>query len=713
MQKNRILCIPVFLSFFLCFSLASSYLYPENGSTESRLNVLLVTIDTLRADRLSCYSREHLETPHIDGLAEKGVIFTKAFAHNSTTLPSHTNILLGTVPLYHGVHENGTFIVEDGFLTLAEHLKSYDYSTGAFIGSYVLDSRFGLAQGFDVYDEDYRGKSTQKLSTIERKAEEVVGNAVEWLKEQVGPWFLWVHCYDPHYLYKPPEPFKTKYKDRPYDGEVAYVDFSLEKLFSHIRNNDLLNNTLVIITGDHGESLGEHGEKTHGYFAYNSTIWIPLIISIPGESSGRNSQLVCHVDIFPTVCDVLGIERPSFLQGMSLLPAIRGKKLPKRPVYFESLYPYYSRGWAPQKGFISKNEKFIDSPIPELYDLEKDFDELKNLAEAAKVEEYREQLARIMKEQSLPEGEGGRRQQADRETLEKLRSLGYVSTRGASEKKDFGPRDDIKKILPYNNKSMKAMDLVKKGEVQKGITLLREVITEREDIDIAYSSLAMIYKDLGRLADALAVLEQGLQRLPSSYEIFTLYVNFLINANRYDDVIELFGEMNLRQIEHDPDMWNFLGAAYSQKGDFDKALEAYEMALSIDNKYIVSYKNMGAVHFSIFLKTKERSAFQRALQNFKKAIEINPNYAAAYNGLGGAYLYAGNLNGAVYCLEKALEINPDLRNALYNLGLTYLQRGEKAKALQNLNKYKDKYERFLSPSGKKKLEELIQKCKQE
>jgi len=713
MQKNRILCIPVFLSFFLCFSLASSYLYPENNSTESRLNVLLVTIDTLRADRLSCYSHEHLETPNIDGLAEKGTIFTKAFAHNSTTLPSHANILLGTVPLYHGVHENGTFIVEERFLTLAEHLKSYDYSTGAFIGAYILDSRFGLAQGFDVYDEDYRGKSTQELSSIERKAEEVVGNALEWLEEQVAPWFLWVHCFDPHYFYEPPEPFKTKYKDRLYDGEVAYVDFSLEKLFSHIRDNDLLDNTLVIITGDHGESLGEHGEMTHGYFAYNSTIWTPLIISIPGESSGRNSQLVCHVDIFPTVCDVLRIEKPSFLQGMSLLPAIQGKELPKRPVYFESMYPYYSRGWAPLKGFISENEKFIDSPIPEIYDLKKDFDELKNLAETAIVEEYREQLARIMKEQSLPEGEAGRRQQADRETLEKLRSLGYISTRRTSEKRDFSPQDDIKKILPFHNKSMEARELCRKGKVEEGIRLLREVITEREDVDIAYTHLATVFKDLGRLKEALVILEQGLQSLPSSYMIFITYMNFLLDAGRDDDVIELFTGMNLRQMEHDPEAWNFLGAAYSRKRDFDKALEAYEIALSLDSKYSVAHKNIGAVHFSIFLKTKEQNSFQKALQSFKKAIEINPDFASAYNGLGGAYLYAGNLEGAVYCLEKALELDPDLPNALYNLGLAHMQRGEKTKALQFFTKYKDKYERFLSPPGKKKLEELIQKCKQE
>ena len=713
MQKNRFLYIPLFICVFLCLSFTLPFPYPENNSTESRLNVLLVTIDTLRADRLSCYSREHLETPNIDSLAEKGTVFTKAFAHASTTLPSHASILLGTIPLYHGVHDNGMFIVEDRFLTLAEHLKSHGYSTGAFIGAYPLDSRFGLDQGFDVYDEDYRGKSAQKLSFIERKAEDVVDRATEWLEEQEAPWFLWIHCFDPHDPYEPPEPFQRQYKDRLYDGEVAYVDSSLEKLFTYVRNNGLMDETAVVITGDHGESLGEHGEMTHSYYAYNSTIWIPLIISVPGVSGGRNDQTVCHADIFPTICDVLEIDKPSVLQGISLLPAIRGKTLPKRPVYFESMYPYYSRGWAPLKGFISGNSKFIDSPIPELYDMEKDFDELQNLAVDTKLDDYRRELARITKEQSLPEGEAGRRQQPDRETLEKLRSLGYISTRRTSEKREFGPQDDIKKMLPFHNKAVEAMELCRKDKVEEGIRLLREVITEREDIDIAYTNLATVFKDLGRLKEALLILEQGLQRIPSSYTIFLTYMNFLLNAGRVDDAIELFTGMNLRQMEHDPEAWNFLGAAYSRKGDFEKALEAYEMALSLDRKYAVAHKNIGAVHFSVFLKTKERSSFQKALQSFKKAIEINPNLASAYNGLGGAYMYAGNLEGAVYCLGKALEIDPDLPNAIYNLGLVHLERGEKEKALEYLTQYKDKYERFLSPSGKKRLEELILKCKQE
>ena len=712
MRKNRIFLFLFFLCLFLCLFLTVSPLFSKKNKREAAFNFLLITIDTLRADRVSCYSGEHLETPNIDSVAEKGILFTKAFAHTSTTLPSHTNILLGTVPLYHGVHDNSIFIVKEKFLTIAEHLRSSGYSTGAFVGAYILDSRFGLTQGFDIYDDDFKGHRSQKLSFVERRAEKVVDRALNWLKSQKSPWFLWIHCFDPHTPYEPPEPFKTQHEKCPYDGEVAYVDFVLGKLFSYIKNNNFSDNTLIIFTGDHGESLGQHGETTHGYFAYNSSIWVPLIISIPGMKPGKVRQLVSHIDIFPTVCDVLHIEKPSFLQGLSLLPAIKGKKLAKRPIYFESMYPFYSRGWAPLKGYIYSSEKFIDSPIPELYDLDEDFDELKNLAKTKKLEIYRKQLFRIIENQSLAEEDGEKMPKIDRESLRKLRSLGYISNPQISRKQSFGPRDDIKILLPYHNKAMEAMDLYNKGKVKEGFELLKEVIEERKDIDVAYSNLAIMYNEEGRLKEALEVLKLGLEFLPSSYEILSTYVNYLINAGQYDEVIAILDKKSLRQIEFDPEIWNYLGIAHSSKGDFEKALEAFEMALSLENEYILAINNLGKVYLSIFLKTKDPEAYQKSLQNFKKAIELDPDYAPAYNGLGGAYLQAGNLDAAIYCLEKALKLKPGFDRALYNLGLAYLDKGDKVRALDYFNKYKENYYHLLSLAQREKLDVWIKKCKE-
>ncbi|MBN2245707.1 MAG: sulfatase, partial [Candidatus Aminicenantes bacterium] len=297
------------LSFFLFF-LFTAQAFPlfSQKKNSSQLNLLLITIDTLRADRLSCYGSQNVTTPNIDSLADEGILFKQAYANTSTTLPSHTTILTGVTPLFHGVHDNSNFIVTDDLITLAEHLKKFGYATGAVVGAYPLDMRFGLNQGFDLYDDDYGNQDFQDPLYVERRAERVIDTAVEWLDGQTKPWFLWIHCFDPHFPYAAPDPFRTKYKDYPYNGEVAYVDFALEKIFSYLKTRDIQDETMIVFTSDHGESLGQHGEETHGYFAYNTSIWVPLIIYIPGAASIQVDQAVSHVDIFPTVCDALNVE---------------------------------------------------------------------------------------------------------------------------------------------------------------------------------------------------------------------------------------------------------------------------------------------------------------------------------------------------------------------------------------------------------------------
>jgi len=710
MGENRRLYLSLFLCLFLSIFLLGSPLFSRIDSEKDRLNFLLITIDTLRPDRLSCYSSEHLKTPNIDGLAEKGVLFLKAFAHTPTTLPSHTNILLGTTPLYHGVHDNSNFVVREEFLNLGGHLKSHGYSTAAFVGAFPLDSRFGLTRGFDVYDDNYGSTSSQEFSYIERRAEVVVERALNWLADQNTPWFLWIHCFDPHQRYGPPEPFKTQYKNHPYNGEVAYVDFTLGKLFAYLEENDLNDNTLTIFTGDHGESLGQHEESTHGYFGYNSTIWVPLIISFPGIKQGQIGQNVSHVDIFPTVCDVLGLEKPSYLHGVSLLPAINGKKLANRAIYFESLYPYYSRGWAPLKGIIQGDEKFIDSPIPEFYDLEKDFDETKNLAETKKLDKYRDRLTKLIEEQSSA-GKVDSKQKIDRETREKLQSLGYVSTLSTTRKKAFTPKDDLKVLLPYQDKLMKAMGSYHKGKIDEAIVLLKDIVAEREDFNLAYTYLATLYKEQNKLREAVEILRKGFENNPSSYQIIISFGLFLTEVRQYDAAVEIL-EKGLALIDYDPELWNYLGVAYWRKGNFEKALDAYERALSLDYNYAIVFNNLGSLYLSLFLTTGELKARQKAIRNFKKAIELDPDYPSPYNGLGGAYRNAGNIEGAIYCWEKAVELKPDFSFPLYNLGLAYLAKGDKAQALSYFAKYKEKYYHSLSPEGKDKLDTLIQKCRE-
>lgn len=704
---------PIHLLLLACVILSlfsPAYLANSKMKKENRLNVFLITIDTLRSDRLSCYSDEHLNTPSIDSLAERGILFTRAFAHTSTTLPSHANILFGTTPLHHGVHDNSNFIIREKFLSAAEHLKKYDYATAAFIGAFPLDSRFGISQGFDLYDDDYDVRSSKTDLGKERKADIVVDRAISWLKEQNSLWFLWIHCWDPHDPYEPPEPFKTRFSKNPYDGEVAYVDHVLGRLFKYMEENNLFDTSLIIFTGDHGESLGEHNEETHGLFAYNSTIWIPLIISVPDLKPRKVKQYVSHIDIFPTICEVLDIEKPAFLHGTSLLPALKGKKLQKRAIYFESLYPYYSRGWAPLIGYVYDNEKFIDSPIPELYNIEKDFDELENLASKKNLNEYRKKLEKIISSLFVDESSQAR-QKLDRESLERLRSLGYISGSSAPAKESFGPDHDVKVLIPYHNKSTKAMNLYKSGKAREAIRLLKEIITERDDVGIAYENLAKIYEDQGRLRDAIEVLKLGLDAVPSYYEILYTYVTYLLQAEQYDEVIAVVNTRSFLRMDIDPEIWNFLGLAYWNKGNLEDARKAFEKSISLDNEYPISYNNLGSFFFSIFKETKDRKVYQKALEKYKKAIELDPFYHTAYYGLGIAYLYTDNFEMSINCFKKALELRPDNEQAMFYLGIAYMRKGDKINALKyfNMCKASPSYH-LLSPEEKAKLEKWIQEC---
>ena len=717
MGRNRLVSFLILSLFilsifsYLSFPSEKIHLSSANSIRRDKYNLLLITIDTLRADRLSCYSTRHLRTPNIDMLAERGTLFLRAFAHTPTTLPSHANIFLGTTPLYHGVHENTSFIVMNEFLTLAELLKQHGYSTAAFVGAVPLDSRFGLDQGFDIYDDDYDSSYPGKYSSRERRANEVIERAIEWLKIQESQWFLFIHCFDPHSPYEPPDPFRKQYENNLYDGEVAYVDYIMSKLILFLEENDLFTNTLIVLTGDHGESLGEHGEETHGIFAYNSTIWVPLIISVPGLEPKRVTENVSHIDIFPTVCDVLGIEKPSFLQGVSLLPSLKGKKLIKRSIYFESLISYYKRGWAPIMGYIFEREKFIDSPLPELYDLKDDFDEFKNLSELKNLDRYKKELNRIIKSQSLDERVKAE-QRVDWETLEKLKTLGYISSPHASIKEKYGPEDDVKVLFLYHNKSEKALRLCKEDKVQEGIDLLKEVITERKNVPVAYTNLAFVYRRLGRLNDALEVLKLGLESLPSNYDIFSDYVNDLFETGQYDTLIKLFEETNLRQMDYDPMLWIPLGNSYMIKGDFQNTLRAYDKSISIDKKFPLPYHNLGLLYYSIFQETKEPSAYRSALENYKKAIELNPYYGAAYNGLGITYLEAGDYDLAISSLEKALRSTPDIHQALFYLGIAHMNKGNNFQAYIYFNNFKvSPSYNLLSPQEKEKLEKYILMCK--
>jgi arylsulfatase A-like enzyme/Tfp pilus assembly protein PilF len=698
--------------FLLCvLFLISQSSWTGGSARPARWNLLLVTIDTLRADRLSCYGSARLETPVIDSLAARGAIFSRAFAHTPTTLPSHTNILLGLTPLTHGVHDNANFVVPREFLSLAEHLKGFQYATAAIVGAYPLDSRFGLDQGFDLYDDRYGWQDFEKSNYVERPAADVVNRGLEYLRGRSEPWFLWLHCFDPHVPYEAPSPFRERHADSPYDGEVAYVDSALAPLLDYLRENGLFDRTVIVLTADHGESLGQHDENTHGYLAYNPTLWVPLIICVPGLKSVRIESKVSHVDIFPTVCEALGIDRPKGLAGVSLLPALRGKKLSERPIYFESLYPFYSRGWAPLRGFISGDDKFIDSPIAELYNLAADFEESQNRIDQNSLKDLKSRLADLIRRESRGAGKSAAAP-ADAESLERLRSLGYAGGQQSSLKESFGPGDDIKTMLPFSNRAEAALALYRAGDEPGAVKELEMVLKEKPDVDIAYTILAQIHKEKEELARAIDVLKQGMARLPANYEIYLAFISALQTAGRHDELIQSMAEQKYPQAEHDPEIWNTLGVAYAGVGNMEKAIAAYNKCLSIDRDHLAAWNNLGTAAFILFARTNNRRWFEKAISCFDSALRLEPDSAQAYNGLGAVHRQAGDLNTAISFWEKAVELSPDFGNALYNLGTAYLEKGDRSKSLAYLSRYKTLFYSFLPLEERIKLDDLIQKCRQ-
>ena len=674
------------------------------------LNLLLITVDTLRADRVSCYDRSHVMTPSIDGLATTGTVFTRAFSHAPLTLPAHASLLLGQTPPAHGVHDNGRFTVREESLTLAEHLKGLGYATGAFIGGYPLHSRFGLGQGFDVYDDRFAASPGVGREFAERRAGAVADAALAWVKERRSPWFLWVHLYDPHDPYEPPEPFRTKFKDAPYDGEVAYADETAGRLFAFLRQAGLEDGTMVVLTGDHGESLGEHGELTHGFLAYNATLWVPLIIRVPGKGPSRVDQTVSHVDVFATVCDGLGLARPGGLEGRSLLPAMEGRRLPPPLVYFECLSPYYGRGWAPIRGHLDGRLKFIESPVPELYDLEKDFNETSNLAATRDLSKFRRSLDRLL----LPEAtspKDGAGAKLDAAAVERLKSLGYVAGPAAPKRTAFGPADDVKALLPFHEKAMAALALSREGRYAEAVERLEEVIKARPDLDVARVNLALVHEAAGRVEQARTVLLDGLKALPVSYDLLTHAIGFHIAAGEHRAAVDLAASRPLPQMETDPKFWVDLGICYRNLRDYDKARAAYETALAIDPTYPVIHNNLGTLELAVARERSDAAATEKAIAHFERAIELDPDYAAAHYGLGQARYRRREFAQAVAALKKAAELEPGLADAQFFLGMAYYQQGLYAEALPELEAYRKSAERSLAAADLRKLDGVIAECR--
>ena len=640
-------------------------------------NVLLVTIDTLRADALGSYGGA-ARTPTLDALAAQGVRFAFAHAHAVMTLPSHASILTGQYPFQHGVRDNAGFRLSDASVTLAEAAQEKGFATAAFVGAFPLDRRFGLAQGFDEYD-DLAGREVAPadFEFSERPAREVVAAAQAWIGRQQTPWLAWVHVFDPHSPYAPAPPFDREYASNPYAGEVASVDAALAPLMDLARRGP--RPTTVVVTADHGEGLGDHGEPTHGVFAYESTLRVPLILAQvgPGARERRSPTVsdvpVRHVDIAPTVADLAALTLPPGLPGRTLLTAVVADPEP-RPAYFEAMTAMLKRGWAPLRGVLVGRSKYIDLPVEELYDLEADAREERNLAPAMR-DRVRVMMARL---DAFGASMPGDETPETGEVRARLQALGYLSG-SAPRKPRYTEEDDPKRLIDVDRLMIDGIELHRAGRAREAADAYRRVIVRRPDMGLAYRRLAFIQWESGATADAIATLRGALAKNGPDPDIEIRLGTYLAETGAVAEAIPML-ERPLTADPQNTDALNALGIAYARAGRHGDALRCFERILAILPDDPFALENVGTVQL-------QRGDLVAAGEAFARAAANDPRSSRARAGLGVVAMKAGRRAEAIDHWRRAVELDASNFDALYNLSTELVNAGRPAEARPYLERF--------------------------
>ncbi len=623
----------------------------------SEMNILFFTLDTTRADHLACYGYDKVETPTMDRLAETGILFKNAICQVPLTLPSHSSIFTGTYPFYHGVRDNGGFYLDPDKITLAEVLKENGMATSAFVGAFVLDSRWGLDQGIDYYYDnfDFAKYKIISLDSVQREGGEVIEAFFEWFEgNHQKRFFSWIHLYDPHTPYDPPEPYKTRYSKWDwglYDGEIAYVDELIGRVLDKLNEKSVLEKTIIVIVGDHGEMLGEHEESSHGFFIYEAATSVPLIIHFPSSKLGgkKVNTSVETVDIMPTVLQILGLPMPHEVQGQSLLPLIiENNSRQEHFAYSETYYPRYHFGWSELKSLQSSQYKFILAPRPELYDIINDPQELYNLyARETKIgKQFEQKLKSLQEEMSAAGIEEKGPQKLDEDSREKLMALGYIG--GLTSRSKLNKTDNLAdpkdKIHLYNKIKM-AEGQSAENKLDEALENLTQVIEEDSQIMEARQVRARLFLKLNRFEEAIDESKKAL-KIDPEYEaaIYTL------------------------------------AQAYRRLKKYEEAIAGYERLMQLDPRDNKPVHNLG----DVYLKIKE---IDKAIFYLQKAIDLEPERGAlTHNLLGEAYLEKKMLDQAEAEIHKALEMSPHLPETHYNLALIYEEKNELSKAVKEYKK---------------------------
>ncbi|HWY19773.1 MAG TPA: sulfatase-like hydrolase/transferase [Candidatus Acidoferrum sp.] len=629
---------------------------PPKATQAPRPSIILITVDTTRADRVGFLGSPRGLTPNLDAVAKQGVVFTRAYSHVPLTTASHATILTGTYPQFNHVNDFGAPLAKD-LPYLPSVLHEHGYKTAAFVGSVILDPVRGAApgfdRGFDTYDAGFtpRLPGTDRYKTVERRGGEVVEHALAWLSKQHGvPFFLWVHLYDPHAPYEAPEPFKTRYAAEPYDGEIAYADSVLGKLLNQLRAGGLYDGALIAMMADHGEAFGEHGEREHGIFLYDETLHVPLMYKMPrGRFAGKRIEARARlVDVAPTILEIAGLAPPRLMQGESLMSmvkphgsgavATRPQMVPDRPAYAETDYPERAFGWSPVRSLRTGRYLLIEAPRKELYDQSVDLPAEHDLSSTAsavmdtltsRLDEFRQKTASSTE---------ALKPRVDPELVEKLAALGYVASSGNKTGTGTGPAVDPKDKIESANVLRAALLQVEDARYAEAIPVLQEVQTKEPGIPITYLALGNAYSWLKDYEKALPQLRVAVELFPHS--MMTHYQ---------------------------------LGLALFHAEDFQAAALQFEAAVARSPRWADLHFSLASVYARLDRETD-------AVKELEIAVRLKPDDFRANLILGSMLTKEGKPEAALPRLEKAVQLQPRSADAHLFLAEAYSKLGQEEKA---------------------------------
>ena len=643
----------------------------------------LITIDTLRADATGFGGNAAAQTPHLDRVAAEGWVFERAYAHNVMTLPSHVNLLTSQLPYQHGVRDNAGFVLPGTVPTAAEAFVAAGFRTAAVVAAFPLDARYGLDRGFEVYDDSYPEGSAAGFAVAERGGAEVVAAATAWWRRHEGERrFLWAHFYEPHSPYEPPEPFASRFPGQPYLGEVAAADEHVGRLLADVAPAGSAAGVLVVVTSDHGEALGEHGESTHGLFAYDVTLKVPLVFWAEELVPARLGHPARHIDVLPTILEAAGVDAAA-------LPGMVGRSLWREPAgggstYFEALQANLQRGWAPLRGVIARAGdasgegtdrllKYVSLPEAELYDLDADPAEARNLHGAES--DLVARLATLLPEESEWPPSVGTVSEEERRALQ---SLGYLgSSGGAALPETYGPEDDPKRLVDLDRAIQAYSEAFQAGRHEEAERFARLTIERRPQMGLGYRILAQALLEQGKVEEALDVMIDAERRRLASASLHRQLALTLSEVGRAADAVRL---MERYADSADPEALNVFGLVLAEAGMTDRARAVLRRSIEIDERNPVARQNLAlaALHAGDWPASEVEA---------REALALNSQLPLAWNYLGMSLANQGRVDEALEAWQRSVEAGPGDLDVLFNLATVAARSGRRGIARPALERF--------------------------